>query len=409
MPKMTPYDAAVRIVRRLHDRGYEALLAGGCVRDVLLGREPDDYDVVTDARPQRIVRMFRLTRRVGVQFGVVLVRSGGHWIEVATFRTDLAYADGRHPTGVVFGTKEEDARRRDFTINGMFYDIRTQEVVDCVGGRQDLEAGLIRAIGEPAHRFAEDHLRLLRAVRFDARFNFRIEDETWRAIIEHASSIRRTSAERVRDELAMMLEHPNRVRALELLRRTGLLDHLWADVRFDDAESKSAERLLTLLGDPVCFETGLACLLHARKPAEADHLCRRLALSNRSRLFVVWLLRETGRLVAGYRPQLYELKGLMTGPAFDDFLRFFRARLAAANAPSAPADELFERATAVPPEAVDPPPLLTGDDLLRLGVPAGPALGRILDRVRIAQLNEEIASPDDALTLAQALIRGDPA
>ncbi|HON66141.1 MAG TPA: CCA tRNA nucleotidyltransferase, partial [Phycisphaerae bacterium] len=194
-------DAALAVVKRLRDAGHEALWAGGCVRDMLLGIEPSDIDVATSAHPPQIVELFRRTREVGVQFGVVLVKQGPHWIEVATFRTDVNYVDGRRPERVVFTTAEEDAQRRDFTINGLFYDPLDRRVIDYVGGEQDVRSGIVRAIGEPSHRFAEDHLRLLRAVRFTTRFGFQLDPATAAAIREHAAGLARISAERIREEL----------------------------------------------------------------------------------------------------------------------------------------------------------------------------------------------------------------
>ncbi|MEP0842429.1 MAG: CCA tRNA nucleotidyltransferase, partial [Phycisphaerae bacterium] len=197
--------AAGRIVRALKDAGHQALWAGGCVRDMLLGREPSDIDIATSATPEQIMALFKPTRKVGVQFGVVLVRKAGHWFEVATFRRDVNYADGRRPEQVVFTDAREDALRRDFTINGLFYDPITGQVIDYVGGQEDLRAGLVRAIGDPAQRFAEDHLRLLRAARFAARLGFQIEASTAEAVRAHAADLVRISPERIREELEKML------------------------------------------------------------------------------------------------------------------------------------------------------------------------------------------------------------
>ena len=219
-PPLPPQDAAMAVVRRLRDHGHTAYLAGGCVRDMLLGREASDYDVATDATPDKICSLFSRTRKVGVQFGVVLVRQGRHWIETATFRTDVNYEDGRRPERVEFTTAEEDARRRDFTVNGLFYDPLEDRVIDYVAGRRDLEDGVIRAIGEPAARFAEDHLRLLRAVRFATRLGFQIEPETARAIRSHAAKIERISPERIREELEKMLAAPKPPRSVRTDRRT---------------------------------------------------------------------------------------------------------------------------------------------------------------------------------------------
>jgi poly(A) polymerase len=220
---LSPKEAAEWIVRRLRKEGFEALLAGGCVRDMLRGREPKDYDVATSARPEELLRLFRRTLKVGVQFGVVMVGDAGPWIEVATFRSDVHYSDGRHPDRVVFSTAQQDAQRRDFTVNGLFYDPARQEVIDYVGGQADLQRRVLRAIGQPSERFAEDHLRLLRAVRFAAVLDFAIERRTWQAVVEHAALLRKVSRERVLEELGRMLSSAGRAVGMRLLSESGLL------------------------------------------------------------------------------------------------------------------------------------------------------------------------------------------
>ncbi|RMF77512.1 MAG: CCA tRNA nucleotidyltransferase, partial [Planctomycetota bacterium] len=198
----------------MHDAGHTALLAGGCVRDLLLGAQPQDFDVATDATPERVCELFRGTRRVGAQFGVVLVRQRRTWVEVATFREDFQYRDGRRPEAIRYSDARHDAQRRDFTINGMFLDPLAAELIDYVGGRFDLSARLVRAVGDPAQRFAEDHLRLLRAVRFAARLGFEIEPTTLDAIRAFGDRLPRVAAERRREELDKMFAHPQRARAL---------------------------------------------------------------------------------------------------------------------------------------------------------------------------------------------------
>ncbi len=214
---------AREIAARLRESGHIAYFAGGCVRDMVRGLTPKDYDVVTDARPEVVQTLFPRTFAVGAHFGVIIVLEKGFQFEVATFRSDDAYIDGRHPSAVHFSSPEEDAQRRDFTINGMFYDPVAEEVIDLVGGRADIDAKLVRAIGDPARRFAEDRLRMLRAVRFATVLDYQIDKNTWDALVANASSINQISAERVRDELMRIFQSPNRVRGWDLLDGSGLM------------------------------------------------------------------------------------------------------------------------------------------------------------------------------------------
>ena len=223
-------DTAARIVRRLQTAGHEAYLVGGCVRDIFLGVAPEDYDIVTSARPEEVQALFDRTIPVGISFGVILVVEEGRNFEVATYRAEEDYDDGRRPSRVRFASAAEDVRRRDFTINGLLMDTVTGEVVDCVGGRKDIEERIIRTIGEPGLRFAEDHLRMLRAVRFAANLNFSLDPPTRAAIGEHAREIRRISAERVRDELNSLLTHGGARRGMELLADTRLLREILPEV-----------------------------------------------------------------------------------------------------------------------------------------------------------------------------------
>ncbi|HJT80904.1 MAG TPA: CCA tRNA nucleotidyltransferase, partial [Chthoniobacterales bacterium] len=211
------------IVARLRDHGHTAYFAGGCVRDLVRGEKPKDFDVATDARPERVQSIFHRTYAVGAHFGVIVVLEDGFQFEVATFRSDGLYIDGRHPVDVHFSSAEEDARRRDFTINGMFYDPIASEVIDFVGGRSDLAAKIIRAIGDPAQRFAEDRLRMLRAIRFATVLEYEIEPGTWQAVVDRADTIQAISAERIRDELVKIFTSPNRLPGFDLLDRSGLL------------------------------------------------------------------------------------------------------------------------------------------------------------------------------------------
>src|SRR6266699_775237 len=223
-PSPSPMEQTAReVAARLRERGHIAYFAGGCVRDIIRGETPKDFDIVTDARPEVVQKIFPRTYAVGAHFGVIIVLENGFQFEVATFRSDDAYIDGRHPTSVHFSSPEEDAQRRDFTINGMFFDPEKNEVIDFVGGQKDLAVKLVRAIGDPAQRFAEDRLRMLRAVRFATVLDYKIDAQTWEALVANAPSINQISAERIREELVRIFLSPNRVRGWDLLDSSGLM------------------------------------------------------------------------------------------------------------------------------------------------------------------------------------------
>lgn len=249
-PRHANREDALAVVRRLRDAGHVAYFAGGCVRDQLLGLEPKDYDVATDAPPERVRQLFSNTQAVGAAFGVILVRQRKSQIEVATFRTDGKYLDGRRPEGVVFTTAEEDAKRRDFTINGLFYDPIEDRVIDYVGGQADLRNKILRAIGNPEERFEEDHLRLLRAVRFAARFGLQIEPATAAAIARHAEHLKRISPERIADELRLMLGDPTRTRAWPLLWQFALVDVIFRHLPTQTADALKPEQSVLMRLSP---------------------------------------------------------------------------------------------------------------------------------------------------------------
>ena len=391
--------AAVAIVKRLRKAGHDALLAGGCVRDMLLGRRPKDHDVATSATPQQVMALFRRRREVGAQFGVVIVGLGGQWVEVATFRNDLAYADGRHPQQVVFSDARQDALRRDFTVNGMFFDPIDKRVIDHVGGRADLRRRIIRAIGDPAHRFREDHLRMLRAVRFATQLDFRIHRGTDQAIRHAAKHIRRISAERVRDELALILASPRRADGVSLLDRTRLLPHLWTDNLWPPERVKLSQAVLERLPRRCSFELGLAAMLVGTPSKQADRVCRALACSNPTRKAVVWLLGKQCTLQQKQQLELADLKQLMQSTFFDELLGLVRAQLLAEDRPLGPYRGLRRRAATIRPEAVAPAPLVDGRDLIAMGLSPGPAFSRLLDAVYRAQLNEQVRTRGQALAL----------
>lgn len=390
-------EGAVRIVRTLVGAGHQALLAGGCVRDLLLGQRPQDYDVATDALPERVCELFRATRKVGAQFGVVLVKKRRRWIEVATFRTDGPYLDGRRPAEVKPTDARHDAFRRDFTVNGMFLDPLAMQVVDYVGGRADLEARRIRAIGEPAKRFGEDHLRLLRAVRFAARLGFPIEPVTLAAIRRHAPKLARVAAERVREELEEAFSHPSRRRAWSLLSECGLLGYLWAGAGWQPEQMRWIDAFLERLPPEAPFELVMATLLADREPVEIERVARGLTLSNEQRETTLWLAAHQADLDDPQAPSLAGLKRLMASPAFEVLRMLARAR--ALDRPDGPARQarLDERIASIAPAAVQPPPLVTGNDLLDRGVAPGPVYKEILDLVYAQQLDEVLGSREEAL------------
>lgn len=397
-------EPAVLIVQRLRGAGHEALLAGGCVRDLLLDLSPEDYDVATAAHPQVVTSMFPATRQVGAQFGVVLVRSRRVWVEVATFRSDLEYRDGRRPSAVRFTDAEHDARRRDFTINGMFLDPMKGAVLDFVGGQRDLEARCVRAIGEPAQRFAEDHLRLLRAVRIASRLDFEIETRTVTAIRELASHLSGVAAERVREELEKMLAHAGRARALQGLESTGLLAHLWAGAAWSDAELARARPWLACLAPRSSFVAALSCLLADKPKTELERVSRALTLSNEQREGLQWIVGQIPHWTDPERPSLAELKQCLASPAFEDLHAVLSAMYLAGPVATDRREILTRRVAGVAADAVRPAPLVSGDDLLARRLPQGPLFKQLLDELYTRQLNEEFGSREAALRVLDHLL-----
>ena len=420
---------AADAVDRLTGAGFTALWAGGCVRDELLGKTPKDYDVATDARPEQVRELFgrKRTLAVGESFGVIVVLGpkGAGQIEVATFRSDGEYLDGRRPESVQFCSAEEDALRRDFTINGMFYDPSKQQVLDYVGGQRDLEAGIVRAIGDPRARMREDKLRMLRAVRFTATFDFELDEATADAVRSMADQITAVSAERISHELRRMLSHANRARALQLCRDVSLLSQVLPEL--DDVANDPAawETLLVVLrrsgeagtaGDvefPLAFAALLSSVvvrseLDATGAAQlAEDIGKRLKLSNREIYHAAWLLRHRESLHDAGQLSAAQLKRVLAQPHATDLLRLIRASDEAND--RTPADAAFCEAFLRTTSAIelDPLPLISGGELIRAGLIPGPRFKEILESVRDAQLNGEITTTEHALKLAQTLIESD--
>jgi poly(A) polymerase len=437
---------ATSIVRTLRDKGFQAYLVGGCVRDLLLGRVPKDYDVATDAMPQQVMSIFPDTYAVGAQFGVVLVpapqsergdertNSGTktvNEVEVATFRSDIGYSDGRHPDEVRFSQDpREDVVRRDFTINGMLLDPLTNDVLDYVGGQKDLEAGFIRSIGDPERRFAEDKLRMLRAVRFAARFAYQIEDQTFAAMLTLAKEIHVVSRERVRDELTRMLteEHPRR--SFELLDQSGLLKEVLPEIsvmkgveqppQFHPEGDVFVHTLLLLdhLPQPCPPTLAWGALLHdVGKPATfrvapdrirfddhvnvgvkiAEEICGRLRFSSSDTQQILALVGNHMRFGHALRMNQSTLKKFLRMPAFDQHLALHRADSLASHGHLSTYEWIKEKLAAIPPEKMRPTPLVTGDDLIAAGHAPGPKFREILDAVEDGQLEGWLGSREAAL------------
>ena len=427
------YREAVSIVRRLRGAGYDAYLVGGCVRDLLLGATPKDYDVATNAVPEVVQGLFPRTVPVGIQFGVILVMRGNASYEVATFRTDEGYRDGRHPERVVFSTAQEDARRRDFTINGLLWDPLKRRVLDYVGGRADLRSRVIRAIGDPAQRFAEDKLRMLRAVRFSAALGFQVEPATWAALTTHAREIGEVSQERIRSELVKMLTGPSSGRGLDLLDESGLLTVLLPEVAAMKGVQQPPEfhpegdvyvhtrLLLDLLRSPTPT-LAMAALLHdVGKPSTfrvrdrirfdghdkvgatmAQAICTRLRFSNDETERIVSAVANHMRFKDVQRMRVSTLKRLLRQPNFLEELELHRADCLASHGQLGNWRFLKRKLKEFSvPQALKPTPLVRGDDLLALGYPEGPLLGQILRLVEEQQLEGALASKAEALALVQ--------
>lgn len=419
MPPRDPTHArefATDVVRRLRQAGHQALWAGGCVRDQLLGLTPKDYDVATDATPDRIREIFgrKRTLAIGAAFGVITVigpqRAGQ--IDVATFRRDAAYSDGRHPDAVSFADPEQDAQRRDFTINGLFYDPLESQVIDYVGGQEDLKAGTVRAIGDPAARIAEDKLRMLRAVRFAARFGFLLERGTLEAIDRHARELVIVSAERVAAELRAILIHDSRRRGVELLAKTGLLEVVLPESVALREWSPAWERTLAILEalKSPTFSMSLAALIREieaqdQTVSNLPHtLFERWKLSTDELEGVVKLLDQYGLILQARNPPWPVLQRVLIAPRIDELLGYCEAIARGAGvSPALQEIEFCRQKLALPPHQLNPPPLITGDDLKAAGIAPGPQYRALLDGARDAQLLGQIATRDEALALVQQM------
>ena len=390
---MSNRDAAYKVIRRLRKEGCQALFAGGCVRDRLLGRPAKDYDVATDAVPEKVAGLFRRTLEIGAQFGVVMVLMEGQQVEVATFRTEGGYQDGRHPGHVQFASAQEDASRRDFTVNGMFYDPVEKTVLDFVDGKRDLERRVLRTIGAPDERFSEDYLRMLRAVRFAFKLDFEIEPSTWQSIQNHASKISDISAERIMAELEQILAHPNRTQGVRLLVDCGLAKAVFRC--FEGEAAVFGESVLAHLPEAVDFPLALACFWAGFDVKTVLAQCDKLKLSNSQIKHVRFLLQKRDVLLDIQLP-LSSLKLLMHEPYFWDLITMQKA-IQKAKGESAHAVRLIKRrALEIDEKDVRPEPLLDGHELMGLGATPGPMVGQLAQELYVHQLEEKLHSKEQA-------------
>ena len=422
---------ALAVAARLRQSGYIAYFAGGCVRDMVRGLIPKDYDIVTDARPEAVQGLFPHTFAVGAHFGVIIVLENGFQFEVATFRSDDAYIDGRHPSAVHFSSPEEDAQRRDFTINGMFYDPVAEKMIDFVGGRADIDAKLVRAIGDPVQRFAEDRLRMLRAVRFATVLDYQIDQKTWDALATNAESINQISAERIRDELVRIFLSPNRVRGWDLLDSSGLMRAILPELEAMKGVLQPEQfhpegdvfvhtrLMLQLLPQEVSVPLVFAVLFHdVAKPVTAtvdktgrirfnehdrigaqmtEAIMRRLRFSGAEIDATVEMVQQHMVFKDVPNMRVAKLKRFMARPTFDDELELHRVDCESSHRMLDNYEFLLRKRQEFANEPIIPPPLVRGDDLIALGLKPGPKFGEILEAVETRQLEGTLRTREEAL------------
>ncbi len=423
---------ALEIVRGLQASGFRALWTGGCVRDMLMGLSPRDYDIATNADLQKVIGIFPHAQEVGVHFGVVIVRLGDYTYEVARFRRDLKYSDGRHPDGVVFVDEEEDAKRRDFTINGMFYDPIADEVLDYVGGRADIKKKVIRTIGDPHARFCEDRLRMLRAVRFACRYHWPIEDETRQAIGKLSASIDTISPERIRDEVVKILTEGNAPLGVRWLIDLGLMAVFMPEVVAMDGVPQPPEFhpegdvlthaliMLGLMHNP-SPELAMGVLLHdVGKPPTyqvrdrirfhnhtkvgremAEKICKRLRFSSEQTRHIAALVADHHKFMHVREMRPSKLKRFLRTDRFEDHLKLHRLDCLSSHGALDNYTFCKTALETLEAEHIRPEPLIDGYDLIAMGQTPGPAFKQVLRAVEDAQLEGRVASRDEALILAE--------
>ncbi|MDF1752606.1 MAG: CCA tRNA nucleotidyltransferase [Verrucomicrobiales bacterium] len=423
---------AISILKRLQEAGFTAYFAGGCVRDSLLGKEPKDYDIASNATPDQILEIFPDGDTIGAHFGVILVRRSGYHFEIATFRQDGDYSDGRRPDSVSFSDAENDAKRRDFTVNGLFENPVSGEVIDFVGGKIDLENQCLRAIGDPAKRFDEDYLRLLRAVRFATTLNFKIEESTWRAIEIEAPNIQQMAPERIREELDRIWKHPNRVAGFDRLVESGLMAAIIPEILdLQGCEQPPqfhpegdvfvhTRMMLGLLPADASLPLVLSVLFHdIAKPATQTYdpaedrirfnghdkvgaemttaILKRLKYSNEIIDATVSGVSHHMEFMNVKQMRVATLKRFMARDTFDDELALHRVDCLGSNGNLGNYDFLLEKREEFAKEPIIPKPFLNGRDLISRGFPSGPGMGKILREAQDLQLDGVLKSREESL------------
>jgi len=386
-------DSAIEIIRKLRDRQYEAYLVGGCVRDMVMGLEPADYDIATSARPEEIMTLFPRTEAIGAQFGVVLVIHHGHPYEVATFRSDEAYVDGRRPTGVVFTDAKTDVLRRDFTINGLLFDPIGKTILDYVSGQKDIEAKIVRAIGDPVRRFEEDKLRILRAIRFGARLGYTIEPETWKAVCTMAPQIHQVSIERIQGEIVRILTEGQAGTGVRMLHDSGLLGEVFPEVRWND----HLAHCLGMLERGVASELAMAVLLHEVSVADVERIMERLKFARLEINHTVCLVMQIPKFHTVRDLSVAALKKFFRLLHFERHLELERICRSASDGDLKDYEFALKTFRGWTSEDIWPKPLITGDDLIAMEVPKGPVYKEILSVVEDEQLEGRLTTRDAAI------------
>ncbi len=396
-------NAAIEVVNTINSNGYLALFAGGCVRDMLLEREPKDYDIATNASPEVVSGMFSRTIEVGAQFGVIMVMVGDVQVEVATFRSESGYVDGRRPGKIEFADAKEDALRRDFTINGMFYDLKDAKVIDYVDGRLDLTKRCIRTIGESELRFSEDYLRMLRAVRFSAQLNFEIEDATWQQLKKQSYKITQISGERIASEIESVCASVNPSKGFELLVESGLAVAIFPDMSSSDF-SVGVDVISNISGE-IDLTLGLAAFLSSVSLKDATEMLKPLKLSRKVLSSLRWIYENRDSLTKEDL-SLGELKVLLSN---ENYQNLYTLELAICTGDTQRIDTLLEVAQRVKAlEGVElcPEPLINGHEIMNLGVKKGPEIGKIYSELYMLQLEEEITTKEEALEWVTLKLKG---
>jgi len=432
-PDTPTAQGAVNICNQLHEAGFEAVLAGGCVRDILLGRVPKDYDIATSAVPKEVQRVFPDSEAIGAAFGVILVKIPQGAYEIATFRKDGDYMDGRHPETVTFTSIEEDAHRRDFTVNALFFDPKTNDVIDYVGGLKDLDLRILRCVGNPDERFREDYLRLLRAIRFSSQLDFKVAKETMDSICLNGNLIAKVSPERIRTEMERLLCNDRRETGLSLLHTSGLLAEIFPELSamvgceqppefhpegdvwvhtllvMKQLESPSFPLAMgTLLHDvgkppTQTFEDRIRFNQHEKVGAEiANAICRRLRCSNEDTEHITWLVNQHMRVAHIPEMRDSKRKRLVREEGFSDLMELFRADCLGSIGTLTNYDWIMDYKESIPEEVIRPPALVTGNHLIEMGYKPGPLFKEILTAIEDAQLENEIHTYDEAVTWLQS-------